>query len=204
MSHVATVNVVVKDLDCLEEAARRCGLEMVRGQKTYRWYGRHVGDYPVPAGFEVKDLGHCTHALRIAQDQLHPGNSHAYEVGVVARPDGTYALIWDFWARGHGLQDVIGDQGKTLINEYALQVAEQTARLQGWIVERNGLELTIYAGAGTIKVTPETVEAFNYQGMGCTSVTELLTQAMGVQVSGILKPEAHNQLVLNTVVEEEE
>lgn len=39
MSHVATIDVEVKDLDALAEAAARIGMELVRGQSTYRcWY----------------------------------------------------------------------------------------------------------------------------------------------------------------------
>ena len=66
MSHVATINIEVKDLDALGIAAGRIGLELVRGQKEYRWYGQSVGDYPLPAGLTEADLGVCEHAIRIA------------------------------------------------------------------------------------------------------------------------------------------
>jgi hypothetical protein len=45
MSHIATVEVQIKDLDCLAKAAERCGLEFKKDQKNFRWYGRWMNDY---------------------------------------------------------------------------------------------------------------------------------------------------------------
>ena len=77
MSHIAEVNLLVQDLDALQRARHRLGLELVRHQQTYRWYGTSVGDHPLPTGFAKDDLGTCEHAIRI------PGNDHAYEIGIV-------------------------------------------------------------------------------------------------------------------------
>lgn len=130
MSHVCTIDLEVKDLDALAEAAKRLGLELVRGQTSYRWYGQHVGDYPLPQGFEKDDMGHCEHALRI------PGSDTAYEVGVVRRRDGRpgYTLLWDFYAGGEGLQAKIGPGAKLLKREYAAVVAVRQAQRSGFRV----------------------------------------------------------------------
>lgn len=130
MSHIATIQVEIRDLDCLRAAAKRLGLEWREGQQKYRWYGRSVGDYPLPTGFAAEDLGKCQHAIGV------PGKADAYEVGVVARRDGKpgYTLLWDFWSGGHGLQDAVGQDGRKLIQAYAVEVARKQARLGGFVV----------------------------------------------------------------------
>jgi hypothetical protein len=136
MSHVATISLEVKDLDALGEACKQLGLELVHGQQTYRWFGKHVGDYPVPAGFTVEDLGKCEHAVRIPLGQQ--GADQAYEIGVVRRRDGKpgYTLLWDFWAGGYGLQAKVGDNCKHLVREYGLAVAARKALAKGFQVQR--------------------------------------------------------------------
>lgn len=131
MSHVTTVTVEVRDLDALAAACRRCGLELVRGQTSYRWYGHHVGDYPLPAGFAESELGTCQHAIRVA------GSSTAYEIGVTARRDGRpgYALIWDFFGRaGSELQQHAGPECTKLRQAYSVELATRQARRQGFTV----------------------------------------------------------------------
>lgn len=130
MSHVTTVEIEVRDLDALAEAAKRCGLELVREQRKYRWYGRSVGDTPLPHGFSVEDLGQCEHAITV------PGSAHAYEIGVVRRRDGRpgWALLVDEWAGGFGLVDRAGKQCWRLKQEYAAVVAAKTLRSQGYQV----------------------------------------------------------------------
>jgi hypothetical protein len=130
MSHVATVDVEIKDLDALAEACKRIGLEFVSGQQTYRWYGMSVGDYPLPAGFTADELGKCEHAIRI------PGSETAYEIGVVCRRDGRagHTLMWDFWAGGKGLEALAGKDCRNLKREYAAVVAKRQAQRSGFQV----------------------------------------------------------------------
>lgn len=132
MSHVAKIEMEIKDLGCLAKAAEHLGLEFVQGQQTYRWWGHSVGDYPLPVGFSEQELGKCEHALRI------PNNKYAYEVGVVPRKDGKpgYTMLWDFYGGGYGLQEKIGKDGNKLKQEYAVQVAMKHARQQGYTVSR--------------------------------------------------------------------
>ncbi len=131
MSHVAKVSLEVKDLGCLAKAAQHLGLEFRGDQRTYRWYGRSVGDYPIPEGMTEADLGKCDHAIGI------PGNSRAYEVGVVKKKNASgYELAWDFFAGGFGLQEKIGKDGMKLKQEYAVQVVMKHARASGYQVSR--------------------------------------------------------------------
>ena len=139
MSHVATVEIEVRDLDALDEACRRVGLELVRGQQTYRWYGKHVGDYPLPAGFAEADLGRCEHAVRIPGGDAAAdaeGDEPPYEIGVVRRRDGRpgYVLHWDFFAGGYGLEKVAGPACGLLKQAYATVVAKRQAMRQGFTV----------------------------------------------------------------------
>ena len=131
-SHVAKISIEIKDLLALKQAAKDLGLEFVE-QKTYRWFGRHVGDFPLPAGFKTSDLGKCDYVLRI------PNNDTAYEIGVVKRKDGKpgYELLWDFWSGGYGLQAVVGDNGTKLVQSYAAAVTTNLYKKQGFRVTKS-------------------------------------------------------------------
>lgn len=105
MSHVVNIDLVIKDLDALAQAAKECGLELVRNKKTYTWYGRYMSDSPLPEGFTADELGKCEHALRVIDGQ--PG---AYEIGIVRRKDGKpgWQILFDYWAGGGGLVEKVG------------------------------------------------------------------------------------------------
>jgi hypothetical protein len=136
LSHVATIDLAVTDLDALEAAANKLGLEMIRGQKTYRWWGHSVGDYPLPAGFTANELGKCESALRVKNN---PG---AYEIGIVGRRDGEpgVVLLWDFYSGGYGLQEKVGEGACKLQQEYAVEVAKKYWLGQGWQVTEDRKE----------------------------------------------------------------
>ena len=129
MSHVTVIAVELKDLDALKAVCAALGLEFRENQKTYRWYGQHVGDFPVPLGFAKADLGKCDHAIAVK------GNRNAYEVGLVKRGD-AFIPVWDFWQGGYGLREKIGEDGSTLISAYTKEVAvrkaRQFAKSKGW------------------------------------------------------------------------
>lgn len=146
MSHVATVECEIKDLAHLRMACAALGIEFVEGQKTYRWFGHSVGDYPLPAGFAESDLGHCEHAIRLPSG--HPnfktqdnGIPITYEIGVVCRRDGKpgWSLMWDFFCGGFGLQDVVGENCGNIRREYARAAAVATAQKQGFRVQQTRL-----------------------------------------------------------------
>jgi hypothetical protein len=126
MSHVTDMKLHIKDLDCLKKAAKALGMDLVKASK-FKWFGQHVGDYPLPQGFTKEDMGKCDYVLRIK------GNDHAYEVGVCKRRDGKpgYTLLWDFWRGGYGLEAAIGKDGGKLKQNYAVSVAKKQMAEQG-------------------------------------------------------------------------
>lgn len=130
MSHVTTVDLEMRDLDDIGDAGKRCGLELVRGQTSFRWYGHALAHYPLPEGFTAEDLGKCDHVLRI------PGNDRAYEIGIVKRRDGRpgYTLLWDFYAGGFGLEERVGPDCSKLKQAYGVAVAARQLRRQGYRV----------------------------------------------------------------------
>lgn len=144
MSHIAQVDVQILDLDALSAACQRLGLELVRGQQTYRWYGKSVGDFPLPTGFTAAELGTCEHAIRMTASSVesrHPLDTAgpAYEIGVCRRRDGKpgHALLWDFFDGGYGLEKHVGKDCNKLRQMYSLEVARRTAIKNGFrVMER--------------------------------------------------------------------
>lgn len=146
MSHIAEVELEVKDLAALRAAADRLGLDLCENVTRYRWWRdealeraggnataiAHVEDYlrrnphNLPNGAAP---GECTHVLRVRGRE-----GHAYEVGVLAKPGGGFQLLWDFWQGGQGLEAAIGTDGNRLKQRYAVEVAKKQARRQGWRV----------------------------------------------------------------------
>jgi hypothetical protein len=142
MSHVAECKAELKSLDMIEAAAVRLGGQLMRDQKSYKWFGRWVGDSPMPKGMTQADLGKCDHAIRFP--------NASYEVGVRTQKDGTHSLAWDWWSAG-GLLPIMGDQnaGK-FVQAYGLEAATKAARRRGYstreIAQPNGdiqLELLV-------------------------------------------------------------
>lgn len=122
MSHVSIIEIIIKDLDALKMACERLGLIWQEGKTSYVWYGRHVGDYPLPKGYTKADLGKCTHAIKV------PGAS--YEIGVDIR-DGEITLLWDPYSAG-GLQKILGVNGGLLQQAYAIEAAKLQAQRAGY------------------------------------------------------------------------
>lgn len=147
MSHVAGVEVIVRDLDALKAAAERLGFEFMEGQTTHRWYGRFLNDWrssraAANKGFDPKKFGTCDHALRL---KSNPGG---YEVGVTARPDGDgYNLVYDSFGPGHQLEAAAGEDLVRLRNEVAAEVATRSLSRRGFMVRRTdeGQRITLVA-----------------------------------------------------------
>jgi len=144
MSHVAVIDLHITDLDSLAKACDRLGLELVKGQTTYKWYGVSVGDYRALDAVKAPD-GICEHAIRVK------GNPRAYEIGLVKRSDGKagWSLVWDHWAGGHGLCEKVmySERGKRqkpnadkLKDWYAAEVAKKQMRRQGFRVNAYQME----------------------------------------------------------------
>jgi hypothetical protein len=133
MSHVAKIELEIKDLDTLKGACERLGLEFMRNQKTYAWYGTNVGDYPLPDGVSVEDLGKCDHAIRV------PGAT--YEIGIVSR-ENKYILLWDFYRAG-GLEQVLGKNAGKLKQAYAIERLYQEAKRKGYHIIEQTMNQTV-------------------------------------------------------------
>ena len=135
MSHVAKVDVKIKNLDILKKACEKIGLQFKEGQSSYKWFGTWVNDYhgsnaAYKHGIDPKNYGKCDHAVGVT------GNSHAYEIGVVKNGD-HYDLIYDFYGgQGAAIEKIAGRECSNLVNEYsenvAIAAAETYASNNGW------------------------------------------------------------------------
>ena len=121
MSHVAKVNIEIKDLDALRVACRKVGLEFVEGQKTFRSYQRGLT---------------CDHAIRVPQVDVERGNSNApYEIGVIrVKSTGAYTLLVDDFAGGFGLTALSGLRAVNVVRAYATEVATKTLTRGGYLL----------------------------------------------------------------------
>lgn len=130
MSHVVMIELEVKDLDAVEKAAKDLGGELVRNQKTFRWYGHWMNDYSAEdaaykQGIKPEDYGKCEHIIR------HPNCS--YDIGLVKKEGGGYRVVADEWFSG-GLTKVFGQGMQALKQRYGTHVAAKIMRGQGFIV----------------------------------------------------------------------
>jgi len=119
MSHVAVQETkagepMFADLEALQMAARMCGLRLVE-RSTYHWYGRHVGDYPLPPGMSADELGRNARFVLEADPERFadyglPPHARPYDLGLVEDPNnpGAFVPVYDFWAEGMGLHRFIG------------------------------------------------------------------------------------------------
>ena len=136
MSHISKVTTKLQCLESLKLACKRLGFEFVQGQQRYAWFGRFVGDSPMPEGLTVDDLGKCDHAIKV------PGAK--YEVGV-CKVDGGYELRWDYYGPGGLMEPLGGQKAGKLVQAYAAaklvrgapafrkRVASQKVRTDGFI-----------------------------------------------------------------------
>lgn len=122
MSHVTTIKTEIRDLDALRAACSELGLDFMQGQRTYRWYGRVMGDYPLPDGITPEQLGHCEHAIRV------PGAG--YEIGVVKTARG-YTLMFDFWGPGAAIVKTLGQGLGQLVQMYGVEKTLREAQRAG-------------------------------------------------------------------------
>lgn len=128
MSHMSKIETEYRDLDAIKMAAKRLGWAFVEGATTYRWYGRFVGDSPMPEGLTQQDLGKCEHKIVV------PGAD--YEVGFRRNAAGNWQAVWD-WFQSGGLHTIMGKDGSVLKQAYGIEKAKMEARKKGYsIVEK--------------------------------------------------------------------
>jgi len=127
MSHISKIELVIHSLDSLKDACQKLGFEFVENQKSYKWYGRWVGDTPLPEDMNVEDIGKCDHAIRVPECE--------YEIGIVKR-GGNYILVWDYYHAG-GLTQKIGLNAGILKQTYTIARVKKEARRKGYrVVEK--------------------------------------------------------------------
>jgi hypothetical protein len=124
MSHNEVIELEVTDLKTLAMTAKRLGGELKLNQKTYKWFGRNVGDYPLPEGIKESDLGKCEHKIHF------PGIN--YEVGVIKSKTqaGAYSLLWDFFDSSLK-RKMGGEKAIAFIQNYTMEKTKQAAMSKG-------------------------------------------------------------------------
>lgn len=133
MSHVADVEIKIRDLKAAEAAAKACGGELVIGQKTHKWYGRFMNDWnsqdAAARRRDPKSFGKCDHAIKF------PGV--AYEIGLCKEEDGSYTPVYDSWGPGNGIVQACGGlKLPKFQNEYAAAVSTRVLARKGFRVTR--------------------------------------------------------------------
>ena len=77
------------DMEALKMACAMLGLEIVHTNK-YTWFNQHVGDYPVPKGVKVSDLGKNAKfvvKLNAENAQKYGGGRTPYEICLLYTSD---------------------------------------------------------------------------------------------------------------------
>lgn len=150
MSHVSQYETeagkpFITCLLSIATAAERLGLK-VEEKADYRWFGKHVGDWPLPEGWTASELGH--NAVLVlsmsAEKKKEMGIYGDYEIGVV--PDkknpGAFTLMYDFFGQASRLDQIVGSPvlGKNketlalaprLVQHYRMAADEITAAQVG-------------------------------------------------------------------------
>ncbi len=121
MSHIARIELEIKSLEDLKSACNRLGLKFCENEKSYKWFGRWVGDEPLPEDVREEDLGKCDHMIHV------PGAQ--YQIGIVKK-DSQYRLLWDSWQSG-GLEKILGRNAGLLKQAYAVETIKRESRLKG-------------------------------------------------------------------------
>jgi len=145
VSHVAECKTVLKSLSIIEKAAQRLGGSFHRDQHTYAMYGQGFVDDSTdwrtlfePA--EANRIAGLPRAERIKiinkamsyADHVITFPKAQYGVGVVAKPDGTFRLRWDYYSQG-GLIPYMGDKDAGRFTQaYGIEAAKQAARARGY------------------------------------------------------------------------
>ena len=108
MSHISEIELEVTDLESLSIACEHLGINLVRDQKTFKWFN---GD------------GECHHAIKIPNAN--------YEIGLILS-DGKYELQTDFFDTA--IEAAIGKGGGLLKQRYAVERTKAEAKRKGYRV----------------------------------------------------------------------
>lgn len=120
MSHIAYQKTkpgdpMFKDTAALQMACAMLGLNLEQ-RANYRWFNYSVGDYPLPEGVRVEDLGKNAKLVIRLNDEsrttaMRKHRAEPYEIGLIEDPvnPGCYIPMYDHWSGGFGLSDVVGE-----------------------------------------------------------------------------------------------
>lgn len=118
MSHVATVQCSITNLDALEEALKKFGATLTRDAKTFRFYGGQKSP--------------CVHKITLDDDK------GGHEVGLTQKTtdvtDG-FNLAYDV-SFATNVNRKLGQNCTGLQNEYTAQVAEGVLTRRGYRIQR--------------------------------------------------------------------
>jgi hypothetical protein len=130
MSHLVAIKTEVKDVAALKAACAEMGLVFKEGQRTYKWWGESMGDYPLPEGVTKAELGTCAHAIGV------PGAT--WEIGLMEnKKTGGYRIMFDFYGHeGQKLDAAIGRGGEKLLQLYGVHKAQIEAKKRGLLFTR--------------------------------------------------------------------
>lgn len=132
MSHVTRTEFGVQDLDCTDEACVELGAELVRGKRTYKWFGRFLGDTAEIRDIGAENYGKSAHVIRVKN-----APEGMYEVGLVRnKADTGWDLVYDAWCGGCGLEARLGKNLSKLRIAYNMAVAAKQLRRQGYKMSR--------------------------------------------------------------------
>lgn len=117
MSHItvqatAPGQPMFSDLRALEAACKILGLN-IEVRSKYKWYERYAGDYPLPPGTKIEELGNNAKFVLTLNEENRKKYCQGrtpYEIGVIEDPNnpGCYVPMYDFFNGGFGLDDVVG------------------------------------------------------------------------------------------------
>ena len=114
MSHVATVEMAVKDLSALEVASKKLGLLFQRGKETWRSFDSQTN--------------RSTHAISV------PNSS--YDIGVIKTNTGFELKMDEFGSQARVIHERLGMGLAKLKSEYTATVTTKQLQRQGYRVQR--------------------------------------------------------------------
>jgi len=110
MSHISKINLEVNNLPCLEKAVKKLGGTFHKNKTEFSYYAGRKGK--------------CLHAASFP--------NCSFDLGIIKGENNDYVLQWDSYSSG-GLSKVLGENANKLKQTYAVEVAKNVAKMQGYI-----------------------------------------------------------------------
>jgi len=110
MSHISRIQLDVNNLNCLEKAVKKLGGTFHKNKTEFSYYAGRKGK--------------CLHAASFP--------NCSFDLGIIKGENNDYVLQWDSYSSG-GLSKVLGENANKLKQTYAVEVAKNVAKMQGYI-----------------------------------------------------------------------